>query len=64
MIRKYINVGNPIQIVEFDEDRHPMGWHRLESVQKRLKEDSHWRSAFTEAEIKQIEEGKITLVFT
>ena len=60
MIRKYIAVGNPIEIVEFDEDRHPMGWVRLESAQQRLKENLKWRSAFTEAEIKQIEEGKIT----
>ncbi len=45
---KYISLTKPIQIIEFEEFKKPMGWIRLDSVLKTHKED------LTKEEIKQI----------
>lgn len=52
---KYVDIGRPIQIKEFELGQAPMGWYRIDILKRKL-EDFEFRRKFDEEELKLIEE--------
>jgi hypothetical protein len=50
----YVSVGKPLEFRRFELYKSPMGWHRIDLLQKHLKEDKEYRSKFSKEEIKEV----------
>jgi len=50
MRRKYVSIGNPITIREFEQFNAPLGWKRIDYLKKDLRENPSFRKKFTKSE--------------
>ena len=50
----YVSIGKSIIFKHFIKYKSPTGWLRLDILQKRIKEDKHFRNLFTKTELSKI----------
>lgn len=54
--RIYVSLGKPLEFRKFDLCAAPLGWIRLASLKRRLKNEKEFRIKFTAEELIEINE--------
>ena len=50
----YVSCSKPLVFKEFEENKSPSGWFRIDLLKTRIKEDKRFKEQFTTLELKEI----------